>query len=147
VKLFGNIEKIIRIKKIQLTLPQRRTVIALDVAIGPCDLMCTRARGLRLALRSPTASMTASVNQLVDKIYELIPDINNRKVERHEIVYGRPFQLPIDHQFRREEPQVGNLADNSRLIKPKLEVLSQIAMMNVKDSAARQRRKANEEAE
>jgi hypothetical protein len=71
----------------------------------------------------------------------------NTGLSPHEVLFGRPMRLAIDWSLMAGDPTIPSVQHYAREIGPKLEILHQIAMSNVQDSAARHSRRRNEAAE
>ena len=71
---------------------------------------------------------------------------SNLVLSPHEIIYGRPFPLPIDHTLAAADPTVPSVEAFAEDIKVKLAVYEQIAMQNAKDSALQHSQATNGKA-
>jgi hypothetical protein len=71
----------------------------------------------------------------------------NTGLSPHEVLFGRPMRLAIDWTLMAGDPTIPSVQHYAREIGPKLEILHQIAMSNVQDSAASHSRRRNEAAE
>jgi hypothetical protein len=71
----------------------------------------------------------------------------NTGLSPHEVLFGRPMRLAIDWTLMAGDPTTPSVQHYAREIVPKLEILHQIVMGNVRDSAARHSRRHNEAAE
>jgi transposase InsO family protein len=64
----------------------------------------------------------------------------------HEVLFGRAFKFAIDHSLAISELVSSNPQVYAAEIKPKLEILSYLAMQNARESADKHRERANERA-
>jgi hypothetical protein len=71
----------------------------------------------------------------------------NTGLSPHEVLFGRPMRLAIDWSLMAGDPTIPSVQHYAREMGPKLEILHQIVMGNVRDSAARHSRRRNEAAE
>ena len=71
---------------------------------------------------------------------------SNLALSPHEVVFGRPMPMPIDHTLAAADPTVPSVDAFAEDIKVKLAVYEQIAMQNAKDSAFKRSQAVNSKA-